>query len=308
MQIILPFSSSLLVFSLILLVFDKKGTCKNKLQERLSGVNKIGQQTADDLDEINLPFGERFLKPMGDRLVKRIAAVLPMNKKSQQKLTEQLMQAGIRMSARDYAAMNLLIVFSFTALGGYLGIVLQKPTLQVVLFALMGFYAGYTFRRFSLTSATTKRKNAFQSHLPEVLDLLSVSVSAGLGFDQALSYVVGKSQGPLIDEFYIAQQEISMGRQRRDALKKFSDRCDLDEIKMFVSAVIQADELGISMQNVLSTQAAMIREAHKQHVEEAAMKIPVKILIPIVLFIFPVIFIVLLGPAVPSLLQALGGI
>jgi tight adherence protein C len=308
MHLLLPFGGALLVFCLILLALDQKGTRKNKLHKRLSGVSKIGQQMADDLDEMNVPFGKRFLKPMGDRLVKSIAAILPMNKKSQQKLTEQLIQAGIRMSARDYAAMNLLIVFVFTAIGGYWGIVLKKPAFQTVLFALGGFYAGYTLRRFSLTSKITKRKNILQAQLPEVLDLLSVSVSAGLGFDQALAYVVEKSKGPLIDEFYIAQQEISMGRPRKDALKEFAVRCNLEEIKMFVSAVIQADELGISMQNILSTQAAMIRIAHKQHVEEAAMKIPVKILIPIVLFIFPVIFIVLLGPAVPSILKALGGL
>lgn len=304
---VLPLCGALLAFYLTMAVFEKTDNRKNKLLERLSGIDQIGRQRTGAIDEMSLPFGERFLKPMVDRLVKGVASVLPMNKSFLQKLTEQLIQAGIRRPAQDYAAMNLLILFSLTVLGGYLGFALGKPPSQILLFALGGFYAGYTLRRFSLTRAVTARKNALQAQLPEVLDLLSVSVSAGLGFDQALAYVVEKGEGPLIDEFYLAQQEISMGRPRRDALKQFAGRCNLEEIKMFVSAVMQADELGISMQNVLSTQAAMIRKAHKQHVEEAAMKIPVKILLPIVMFIFPVIFIVLLGPAIPSVMQVLGG-
>lgn len=303
-----PLCGALAAFCITMAVFGKPDNRKNRLRERLSGIGRIGGRKTDVLDEMSLPFGERFLKPMADRLIRGIASVLPMNKGAQQKLTEQLIQAGIHRPARDYAAVNLLVIVSLTVLGGYLGLFLKKPPSQILLFALGGFYAGYTLRRFLLSRAVTRRKNVLQGQLPEVLDLLSVSVSAGLGFDQALAYVVEKSDGPLIDEFYIAQQEISMGKPRRDALKQFAGRCNLEEVRMFVSAVMQADELGISMQNVLSVQASMIRKAHKQHVEEAAMKIPVKILLPIVLFIFPVIFIVLLGPAIPSVLQALGGL
>lgn len=303
-----PLCGALAAFCITMAVFGKPDNRKNRLRERLSGIGRIGGRKTDVLDEMSLPFGERFLKPMADRLIRGIASVLPMNKGAQQKLTEQLIQAGIHRPARDYAAVNLLVIVSLTVLGGYLGLFLKKPPSQILLFALGGFYAGYTLRRFLLSRAVTRRKNVLQGQLPEVLDLLSVSVSAGLGFDQALAYVVEKGDGPLIDEFYIAQQEISMGKPRRDALKQFAGRCNLEEVRMFVSAVMQADELGISMQNVLSVQASMIRKAHKQHVEEAAMKIPVKILLPIVLFIFPVIFIVLLGPAIPSVLQALGGL
>jgi tight adherence protein C len=303
-----PLCGALAAFCITMAVFGKPDNRKNRLRERLSGIGRMGGRKTDVLDEMSLPFGERFLKPMADRLIRGIASVLPMNKGAQQKLTEQLIQAGIHRPARDYAAVNLLVIVSLTVLGGYLGLFLKKPPSQILLFALGGFYAGYTLRRFLLSRAVTRRKNVLQGQLPEVLDLLSVSVSAGLGFDQALAYVVEKGDGPLIDEFYIAQQEISMGKPRREALKQFAGRCNLEEVRMFVSAVMQADELGISMQNVLSVQASMIRKEHKQHVEEAAMKIPVKILLPIVLFIFPVIFIVLLGPAIPSVLQALGGL
>lgn len=308
MKFILPFSSAVLVFCIIVLLSKHTGKRTIRIKERLESVKQLDQKTNNDLDTMNLPFKERFLKPMLTRLLGYIGGVLPISKKSLKRLTDQLSQAGIRMSARNYAAMNVLIIFGLTLFGGYLGILLKKPPLIVFLFAFGGFYAGYVLRRFSLTSLITKRKNALQSQMPEVLDLLSVSVSAGLGFDQALAYVVDKSDGPLIDEFYVAQQEIALGRPRKDALKRFAERCNVEEIKLFVSAVVQADELGISMQNVLSTQAEMIRTAHKQRVEEAAMKVPVKMLIPMVVFIFPVIFIILLGPAIPSILETLGGI
>lgn len=308
MKFILPFSSAVLVFCIIIILFNHTGSRTIRLKNRLESVKQLGQKPKDEFDTMNLPFKERFLKPMLTRLLSYIGSVLPMSKKSLKRLTDQLSQAGIRMSARNYAAMNVLIILLLTIVCGYIGVILKKPPIIVILLAIAGFYAGYTLRRFSLTSMITKRKNALQSQMPEVLDLLSVSVSAGLGFDQALAYVVGKSEGPLIDELYVAQQEIALGRPRKDALKRFAERCNVEDIRLFVSAVVQADELGISMQNVLSSQAEMIRTAHKQRVEEAAMKIPVKMLIPMVLFIFPVMFIILLGPAIPSILETLGGI
>lgn len=105
-----------------------------------------------------------------------------------------------------------------------------------------------------------------------------------------------------------AQREISLGRSRKEALERLVDRCNSLELQTFVSAVLQADEIGSSIQNILQIQAAAIREAHKQNVEEKAQKLSVKMLIPLTLFIFPVMFIILLGPAVPSIMQALGGI
>ncbi|HEY4543436.1 MAG TPA: type II secretion system F family protein, partial [Tissierellaceae bacterium] len=132
------------------------------------------------------------------------------------------------------------------------------------------------------------------------------SVVAGLGFDQALGYVVERAKGPLIDEFNITQREITLGKSRKESLNDLANRCQVEELKTFTNAIIQADEMGISMQNVLNSQSKMIREAYKQEIEEHAAKIPVKILIPMVLFIFPVIFIVLIGPAVPQIMGALG--
>ncbi|MCG8484732.1 MAG: type II secretion system F family protein, partial [Clostridia bacterium] len=176
-----------------------------------------------------------------------------------------------------------------------------------VWYGILGLCSGLIISRFHLKSKISRRKNEIYHQLPDTLDLLSVSVSAGLGFDQALIYVVKKSEGVLIRELDTAQREIALGRSRKEALEQLADRCDSLEIQTFVSAVIQADEIGASMQNILQVQASAIREAHKQNVEEKAQKLSVKMLIPMVLFIFPVMFIVLMGPSIPAIMEALGG-
>ena len=139
--------------------------------------------------------------------------------------------------------------------------------------------------------------------LPDVLDLISVSVEAGLSFDAALQKVVEKTSGPLTQEFEKTLQEINMGKPRREALRDMADRINVNDITVFLSAVIQADQLGVSISNVLSIQSKQVRENRRMRAEEAAQKAPVKILIPLVVFIFPTLLIVLLGPAVLQILD-----
>lgn len=296
---------SILVYAVIFFLLNGIIQRSKLLKIRLNEVAKEGCRTFQNNDILNLPFSDRILKPLADNMIKAVASVILIRKDSQQKMKIELAKAGIKMSVKDYAAMNLLIIILFAVSGFILGHFTKSDLLQSILYSFIGLLAGYTYRKYSLSKAVTNRKARISNFLPDVLDILSVSVSAGLGFNQALSYVVEKGEGDLIDELDIVQREISFGRSRKESLLKFSERCDLDIVKMFVGAVIQADELGISMQNVLNAQSNMIRLDHKQKIEEKAMKIPVKILIPMVLFIFPVIFIILLGPAVPALLNAL---
>lgn len=184
---------------------------------------------------------------------------------------------------------------------------LNISVIKIFLLILLSSMIGYSLRRFSLKSKITKRKEEIQRQLPSVLDLLCISVTAGLGFDQALGYLTSKDKGALIEELEIARRETTLGKTRKDALLSLSERCDVEELKTFISAVNQSEELGISLKNVLLTQSSSIRIAHKQKIEEKAMKIPVKIIFPIVVFIFPVIFIVILGPAIPEILKGLRG-
>lgn len=277
-------------------------------KKRLMDVRNINKPVLITNDILDLSFQERFLKPVIDKFIQSVATLLPIKMESQRKLSEKLSKAGIRMNPKDYRAMNIIIIIGFGLVGGYLGTLKRANIFEVIFYILAGVLAGYVYLRYSLETKITNRKKAIKAQLPEVMDILSVSVVAGLSFDQALGYVVEKATGPLIDEFHIAQREINLGKTRKDSLQSLGDRCEIDEVSAFTGAIIQAGELGISMQSVLNSQSRMIRVAHKQDIEERAAKIPVKILIPMVLFIFPVIFIVLLAPAVPTIIEALGGI
>lgn len=276
------------------------------IKNRLNIIRNIDKPFLTQEDILELSFFERFVEPLIDSFIRSVAILLPIKKESQEKLGERLAQAGIRMNPRDYRAMNYIIIIGFGLLGILVGIRKKANTMQVITYTFLGVFGGYVYRRYSLESKITNRKKAIKSQLPEALDLLSVSVVAGLSFDQGLSYLVEKAGGPLIEEFNIVRQEINLGKPRKEALEAFAKRCDMDEIRTFTSAIIQGDELGISMSNILETQSSMIRNTHIQDIEERAAKVPVKMLIPMVIFIFPVIFIVLLGPAIPQILEALG--
>jgi tight adherence protein C len=138
--------------------------------------------------------------------------------------------------------------------------------------------------------------------LPDALDLLTISVEAGLGFDAALAKVVEKMEGPLVDEFRTALAEVRMGRARRDALRDVAIRADAQPVTNFIGAIVQAEQLGVPIAKVLQIQSNQLRIERRQRAEEAAAKAPVKMLFPMVGCIFPTIFIVILGPAVVTVM------
>jgi tight adherence protein C len=150
---------------------------------------------------------------------------------------------------------------------------------------------------------TRKRKMTFE--LPDILDLMTVSVEAGLGFDAALGKITETAKGELVKELQITIREIQLGKSRREALTHMSKRCDIPDISNFVTSFVQADQLGVSIGRILRVQADQMRDKRKQRAREQAMKAPVKMLIPMVFFIFPTIFVVILGPAMIQISKVL---
>ena len=144
--------------------------------------------------------------------------------------------------------------------------------------------------------------------LPEVLDLLTVSVEAGLGFDGALARITERSKGPLLEELSIVLHEMRIGESRIQALKNFAERLDMPETTSFARSIIQAEQLGMALGRILRVQAADSRQKRQMWAEEKAMKAPIKMLFPTVIFIFPAMFIVILGPAMLQLLRLFKGI
>jgi tight adherence protein C len=222
------------------------------------------------------------------------------------KIEEKLQLAGIPfgMTPVDFRLLQtgLLVVFPIL-FGGY-GALLNGGAGLIFIFAVVGILAGLALPHFYLKQKTKVRNRFALRELPDILDLLTVSLEAGLGFDGAVSKVVSKKEGVIADEFHRCLEEIRLGKTRREALSAIRDRLDVNEVKSFISSILQAEKLGVGMVQVLRVQSSDVREQRKQRAEEEAMKAPIKMLFPLVLFLFPSLFIVLLGPAIIQFIQA----
>lgn len=310
--------AGILVYSVIAILLQNKGVQVDSVRRRLDSISNNGSKKAFVMDEeLGKPLLDRFIKPIlksvAEKMTKFIpksnieeAQANPAKNKQTNQLKKMLMQAGLTVSAAEYSVIRLFAIMATALLFSVAGIVIKIPWTSVMLAFLAGIFFGYTVMRYFLSMQITKRRQAIEQQLPEVLDLLSVSVEAGLGFEQAISHVTSSMEGPLIDELTVTSREMAMGRTRKDALIFLGERCDIEDIKSFAGAIVQAGQLGISIKNVLQSQAAAMRQSRKARIQEKASKISVKILIPMVMFIFPVIFIVLLGPAVVTIIKTLG--
>lgn len=176
-----------------------------------------------------------------------------------------------------------------------------QKAMMVFLLGLLGGLMPVVF----LNTTIQRRQKQIEHQLPEVLDLLCVSVQAGLSFDAALSKITARMKGPFIEECRRMQDDIRMGVVRRTAMRSMADRCGLEDVSLFMTSIIQAERLGTSMGKTLKNQADNIRERRRQYVKAQAMKAPVKIVFPLVLFIFPAIFVVTLVPSLLYLLKNL---
>lgn len=313
MTTIIAITCGIFIFTAVTLVLSGYGIRSDLVRRRVTGVLSISGKP-DMLDEeLAKPLSERLIKPLLKELSQKMQKLIPKSRtgstaKNQQndKLRKMVRQAGLRIGAEEYSLIRILVIFGLSAFAGILAL-LMGFRIRSLLAALVGAYAGFAIMRFHLTSRISSRRKSIEQQLPDVLDLLSINVEAGLGFSQALLHVIEHYDGPLMDELTVAYREMSLGRTRRDALNLLAERCGIDEIKTFVGSIVQADQLGISIKNVLRTQAAAMRTSRKNKVEEKAMKTSVKILLPMVMFIFPVIFIVLMGPAVVKVIAQFGG-
>jgi tight adherence protein C len=239
-------------------------------------------------------FRERVVAPFVSRASRLMLRVNPRTTVGG--VTAKLMAAGMR----NTSPAGFLATQAALGLGGVVvGVVIMSSSpsstgfLAVLVFGVGGFIAPSFF----VSMKGRRRQNQVSADLPDALDLLAVSVEAGLGFDGAVSKLTEHMQGPLIDEFELTLGEMRIGESRSDALKKMADRVAVQEMAAFVRSIIQADQLGISLGRILRVQATDARLKRQAAAEERAMKAPIKMLFPLVMFIFPSMFIVILGPA-----------
>jgi tight adherence protein C len=248
------------------------------------------------LGQQQLPFNKRVLAPLGDRLAGWTLKLHP--KTTIDGVSTRLLAAGLgrKISPTTFLAFKSALALGGLVLGGLFGGAAAGP--GGVLFAAIALAGiGFIAPDFVVSGKARSRKDRIRAELPDALDLMAVSVEAGMGFDGAISKLTEHMQGPLADEFALTLGEIRIGESRQDALKKLSDRTNTPELASFVRSIIQADQLGISLGRILRVQATDSRLKRQAAAEEKAMKAPIKMLFPTVLFIFPAMFLVILGPA-----------
>jgi tight adherence protein C len=276
------------------------------VEERLG---EFGTRQAVTLEEIELaePFAERVLRPMLRTIANAFARLTP--RRNIENIQHNLDLAGnpFSWSPVEFTGLRLASAVFCAAAFFALTFISRAPLRNQILITAIAGAFGYFLPTIWLTLKIRNRKDSILKALPDALDLLTISVEAGLGFDQAMSKVTQKWDNELSQAFTRVLVEIQMGTLRRQALRSMADRAEVSELTSFVAAIIQADQLGVSLARVLHIQSEQMRIRRRQRAEELAHQAPIKMMIPLVFLIFPALFVVLLGPALPSLRTAFSG-
>jgi tight adherence protein C len=275
---------------------------RDPLEARLQDYTRGTPITLEEI-EMQAPFTERFLRPFTSQFARAFARFTPAA--ALEGVQRRLILAGAsqRWTVSDYVGARGLLMVVGVGFGAAVSVLSGQPTFTFIL-VLVSFGAiGYFIPGLLLRQATNRRRTEITSVMPDAIDLLTISVEAGLGFDQALLRVVRKSRNALTNEFGRVLYEMQFGVTRRDALHSMQERVGLDDLSSVIAAIIQAEQLGASLANVLRVQATEMRVRRRQHAERLIRLAPVKMLFPIAFLIFPPVFIVVLGPAIPGIVK-----
>lgn len=266
---------------------------------------QLGSMQARNLEELELqqPFLERTLKPLATRLSGSVARITSASFASRTQHRLALAGNPGDLTVSEWLGMKGIFALLGGGLLAVLMLLLSSGIVMVLTVGLFGTGMGYIGPEFWLGKRIKARQKAILRMIPDSLDLLTISVRAGLGFDAALAKVVEKVEGPLSEEFRRALAEVRVGKTRRDALRDIVPRTEVGPLTNFIGAIIQAEQLGVSISKVLQVQSEQLRIERRQRAEEMAAKAPIKMLFPLVGCIFPSLFIVILGPAIILIVQ-----
>ncbi len=223
-----------------------------------------------------------------------------MPSKKEEELQKKLLRSGspFKMTVADYYIINTIIRIALPMLIFAYGLLIKLSTIKLIILVLIGFVFSFLALDYYINLKIKERYSKALRELPDFLDILTISVEAGLGFDLALTKTIEKRDGILSMEFNICLEEMRLGKTRKEALSNLKDRLGFDEIVSFVNSIIQSEKLGTGIVQTLRTKSEDERDKRKQRAEEQAMKTSIKILFPLVLFIFPSIFIIIFGPVI----------
>ncbi len=280
----------------------------NEMQERMEKYSGVAAISVEER-ELQVPFSQRIVQPMLRRTLKLFAWVLP-NKRIAG-LQHRLHIAGnpSNITTADFIGLK---GWTTILMGGVFGLYAWaaggEMTLTMWLLGFVFVFIGFQLPDIWLSRQIKSRQLDITNSLPDALDMMTIAVEAGLSFEQSVSEIVSRWDNELSKEFRRVLYEIGIGKSRREALEHLSERTQVQDLVSFVTAVNHSEELGTSLARVLNVQSAEMRVRRRQRAQEAANKVPVKILFPMVFLIFPAMFAVILGPAVPRIFRALGGV
>ena len=253
--------------------------------------------------ELAAPVGTRLVFPGARRVAAAARRITPAGVVD--RLRQELVYAGspAGWDAERILVIKLVLAVGLGFLGFFSGVALAVQPLLVLPIVAFGAFVGWFVPEWIVRSKAQARQDEIARALPDALDLLSITVEAGLGFDSAVQRVATEMGGPLGQELIRVVQEMQLGMSRQDALRGLADRSSVESLKEFVLAMIQADVFGIAITQVLRVQADELRLRRRQMVEEKAMRVPVKMIFPLIMCILPATFIVLAGPAVLRIIE-----
>jgi tight adherence protein C len=251
------------------------------------------------------PLARRVLRPLGRGVLVRLGRLCPPA--NLDRLHEQLLHAGLAASLRAEELATLQALVAGAAVAGAVAVVVfGRPPARLALLALVFVpFVGVTLPRAWLNRRIRSRAEAVQNDLPDVLDLMTISVEAGLGLEQAIEAVCGQIDSPLCLELAATLREMSLGLSRRDAFENLRRRVAVEDLSSMIVVLMQADALGMPIGRALRAQADEMRDRRRQRAREKAAKLPVKILFPLVAFVFPPTMIIVIGPAAHTIMRAL---
>lgn len=280
----------------VLFGFARSASAPNPVQERLQ-LYGTRPRTLEEI-ELSQPFGERAVIPLIRGLARLLNRTTPQ--KNVEDIRHRLELAGnpYNWSVSDFLGLRGLVAIVTVAILVFVAIIIRADPAIVLLLIGAGGVLGFYLPLLWLGRRIRQRQHRIQRQLPDAMDLLTISVESGLGFDAAMVKVTEKWDNDLSRAFARTIAEIRVGKLRREALRDMAKRIEVPDFTNFIAAIIQADQLGVSIGKVLRIQAEQMRIKRRQRAEELANQAPVKMLIPLTFLIFPSIFIVLLGPTV----------
>ncbi len=299
-----------LVFAMVLVIImawlaDER---RLRVQER---VERLHQRPRSPLvEELALPFHERVVKPIAQRFINAIGAMAPAE--ALENARQELEKAGNPMGLNAQSFMTMRVFTAILGFGGAFWLYTNPALAENYRLPLAGLAVviGVLAPHYILQKSIQGRHNQIRKGLPDVIDLLVVSVEAGAGLDGALAEVVQRKEGVLVEEFTRLLGEVRVGKTRRRAWQDMAERVGEDNLSALVASLAQAEQLGVSIAKALRTQSDSLRTRRSLQIKEIAAALPVKMLFPLIFFIFPSLFVILLGPALSSmtgLLDMLGG-